>query len=77
MSSYGTHKEVGNPEREQAQYNAALSAAMKGAAGGLAVAGPAAYFLHRTWQPFQRLTFTFESDVCFICNNFSRCDCSR
>lgn len=61
MSSYGTHKEVGNPEKRQAQYNAALSAAIKGAAGGLAVAGPAAYFLHRTWQPFQRLTLPLKA----------------
>lgn len=56
MSSYGTHKEVGNPEKRQAQYDAALTASIKGAAGGLAVFTPAAYFLHKTWQPFQKLT---------------------
>lgn len=61
MSSYGTHKDVGNPEKRQAQYNAALIASMKGAGGGLAVAGPAAYFLHRTWQPFQKLTLPLKT----------------
>ncbi|PWN32794.1 uncharacterized protein FA14DRAFT_181472 [Meira miltonrushii] len=61
MSSFGTHKEVGNPEKRQAQYNAALKAGMKGAGGGIAVAGPAAYFLHRTWQPFQRLTLPLKA----------------
>lgn len=61
MSSFGTHKDVGNPEQRQAQYNAALKAGMKGAGGGIAVAAPAAYFLHRTWQPFQRLTLPLKT----------------
>ncbi|PWY97150.1 hypothetical protein BCV70DRAFT_80131 [Testicularia cyperi] len=54
--SYGTHRDVGDVDRREAQYNASVNAAAKGFGMGLAVVAPATYMLNRTWPAFTRLT---------------------
>ncbi|KAK0548823.1 Replication factor C, subunit RFC4 [Tilletia horrida] len=59
--SFGTHRPVGNEERRQKQYEYAISHAAKGAALGLAVALPAAFFLNKRWEPFRRLNLPVQA----------------
>ncbi|PWN52341.1 hypothetical protein IE53DRAFT_385208 [Violaceomyces palustris] len=59
--SFGTHRDVGDVARREAQYNAALSAAFKGSTTGFAVAGPAAYIMHRQWPAFRALTLPIKA----------------
>ncbi|SNX85813.1 uncharacterized protein MEPE_04522 [Melanopsichium pennsylvanicum] len=54
--SYGTHRDVGDVERREAQYNASVQAAAKGFGYGLAFGAPSAYALNRTWPAFRGLT---------------------
>ncbi|KIS67873.1 uncharacterized protein UMAG_03929 [Mycosarcoma maydis] len=54
--SYGTHRDVGDVERREAQYNASVSAAARGFGAGLAVSAPSAYVLNRSWPAFRSLT---------------------
>lgn len=54
--SYGTHRDVGDVERREAQYNASVSAATIGFGKGLAFSAPAAYLLNRSWPAFRGLT---------------------
>ncbi|KAJ1034703.1 uncharacterized protein UBRO_05954 [Ustilago bromivora] len=54
--SYGTHRDVGDVERREAQYNASVSAATVGFGKGLAFSAPTAYLLNRSWPAFRNLT---------------------
>jgi hypothetical protein len=55
------HGEYGDAQKRDAQYQAALRGALKGSGAGLAVSAPGAYFLHKTWQPFTRLTLPLKA----------------
>ncbi|KAJ1023129.1 hypothetical protein NDA16_003282 [Ustilago loliicola] len=54
--SYGTHRDVGDVERREAQYNASVTAAAKGFGTGLAFSAPTAFLLNRSWPAFRNLT---------------------
>ncbi|KAN0061308.1 Replication factor C, subunit RFC4 [Thecaphora frezii] len=63
--SYGTHRDVGDVAKREAQYNAAVTAAATGFATGVVLAAPLAFVANRTWPAFRRLTPAIKTSLVF------------
>ncbi|EPQ31386.1 uncharacterized protein PFL1_00721 [Pseudozyma flocculosa PF-1] len=63
--SYGTHRQVGDVAKREAQYNTAISAAATGFAVGTLCAAPVAFLANRSLPTFRNLTPAIKTSLVF------------